>query len=302
MKLNREKSKGIPSADLLVCFPSRSHLALMPNPLCSPARGSDSSKFRLDHRRFHRRRKSAESPVVWAKAKTMGSEISEPSSPKVTCAGQIKIRPKNSKSWQSVMEEIERIHNRRKLRRRRFRWVESFGFKKDIMQFLTCLRTIRFDFRCFRAFPETDFTTEEEEEEEEEEEDEKNQVGIEENESSRTAFSKWFMVLQENGSNELKRDSKSLCNEDDESIEAIMAPPINALLLMRCRSAPARRWMEEESEEGDDEKEKVKVKKSLKWLMEEENRERLVVEMGTDFCRMTSDNAKEFTRSQSWKV
>lgn len=142
------------------------------------------------------------------------------------------------------------------------------------------------------------------EEEEEEEKSQGNQVGIEGSESSRTAFSKWFMVLQESGSNGIQRDSKSFCSGDDASIgRTPMAPPKNALLLMRCRSTPAKRWLEEEGEE--DEKEEVKVKKSLKWLMEEENRER--------YCKMTSHIAKQtlvaseksrdlFTRSQSWKV
>ncbi|XP_022941103.1 uncharacterized protein LOC111446501 isoform X1 [Cucurbita moschata] len=272
MKLGRE-AKGISSTDLLVCFPSRSRLALMPNPLCSPVRGSDSSKLRRSRRSYHhRRRKSAESPVVWAKAKTVGSEMSEPSSPKVTCAGQVKMRRKNRERWQSVMEEIERIHNRRKLRRRRrVNWVESLGFKKDIMQLLTCLRSLRFDFRCFRAFSEADFTTEEDEDEEEEEE----------SESSRAAFSKWFMVLQENR-------MMNGCTVDD---DAPVAPPKNALLLMRCRSAPAKSWVEETV--------KKKKKKSLKWLMEEENRERLGMEKGTE---ISGTSPYWLPRSRSWKV
>lgn len=269
MKLIRD-TKANPSPDLLVCFPSRSHFALMPNPLCSPARASDSNKLR----RYHRRRRSAESPVVWAKAKTMGgSEVSEPSSPKVTCAGQIKMRPKSRKSWESVMEEIERIHNRRELRRRRFNWVESLGFKKDIMQFLTCLRSIRFDFGCFGAFPEAEFTSEDEEEED---------VAVQGSDGSRTAFSKWFMVLQGSG---VRRDGNGLCTVDDASIGPPMAPPRNALLLMRCRSAPAKSWAEEGCSE-EEEATEVKVKKSLKWLMEEENRE----------------SRGLVTRSQSWKV
>uniref|UniRef100_A0A803NLU7 Uncharacterized protein n=1 Tax=Cannabis sativa TaxID=3483 RepID=A0A803NLU7_CANSA len=114
------ETKGAPAAaDLLVCFPSRAHLTLMPKPICSPARGSNGQA----------------SPVLWAKPKSStGTElVSEPTSPKVTCAGQIKVRHKtsNCKSWQSVMEEIERMHNSRKQKKARPGWSEALGIKKD---------------------------------------------------------------------------------------------------------------------------------------------------------------------------
>ncbi|KAJ0086562.1 hypothetical protein Patl1_08507 [Pistacia atlantica] len=38
------EAKGPPSTDLLVCFPSRAHLTLMPKPICSPARSSEPNK------------------------------------------------------------------------------------------------------------------------------------------------------------------------------------------------------------------------------------------------------------------
>ncbi|XVF36733.1 hypothetical protein REPUB_Repub19eG0083600 [Reevesia pubescens] len=342
------ETKGAPSADLLVCFPSRAHLTLMPKPICSPARPSEPNKrhhnYHHHHHHHHRLLKKSStrnggraggkaSPLLWAKNKQMGSEITEPTSPKVTCAGQIKVRSKTSscKSWQSVMEEIEKIHNSRQ-QKKRPSWMESLGFKKEVMQFLTCLRSIRFDFRCFGSFPQSDITTDDEDEEYQE-----NQNHEDDNETSRTIFSKWFIVLQENQNNGLYKEEKkekerSQPHDVDDDQAAV--PPPNALLLMRCRSAPAKSWLQENrveenedneenienDEEEEEEKEEGKRKdekktKNLRSLMEEENRktkENLVVmRYHPDFYKNSSDIAKEtwlvggikdpLSRSRSWK-
>ncbi|GMI82858.1 hypothetical protein like AT1G78110 [Hibiscus trionum] len=323
------ETKGVPSADLLVCFPSRAHLTLMPpKHICSPARPSEPNK-----RRHRLLKKSSTrngggagghaSPLLWAQNKQMGSEITEPTSPKVTCAGQIKVRSKTSscKSWQSVMEEIERIHNNRQLKKRPS-WVDSLGFKKEAMHFLTCLRSIRFDFRCFGSFPQSDVTTDDEDEDEEYQE---NDNCVEDNETSRTIFSKWFMVLQENQSNgflkeEDKEKKSSLDHVDDNPAPAV--PPANALLLMRCRSAPAK-WVEENDEEGGGGGEKLQEckrkdegkRKNLRSLMEEESRKMkeslVVMKYDPDFYKISPDIAQEtwlvggmrdqLSRSRSWK-
>ncbi|KAE8659296.1 hypothetical protein F3Y22_tig00116964pilonHSYRG00573 [Hibiscus syriacus] len=323
------KTKGAPSADLLVCFPSRAHLTLMlPKHICSPARPSEPNKrnhHRLLKKSSTRNGGGQASPLLWAKNKHMGSEITEPTSPKVTCAGQIKVKSKTSscKSWQSVMEEIERIHKKRPS------WMESLGFKKEVMQFLTCLPSIHFDFRCFGSFPQSDITTDDEDEEEEEyQENDNNEEG---NETSRTIFSKWFMVLQENQSNgfykeeEDKEKEISLDHFDDQPA----VPPSNALFLMRCRSAPAKSWLEskrvEENEKsyGEEEGEKLQEckrkdegkRKNLRCLMDEENRKMkeslVVMKYGPDFRKISSDIAQEtwlvggmkdpLSRSRSWK-
>ncbi|KAF2299653.1 hypothetical protein GH714_002224 [Hevea brasiliensis] len=261
----REANRGAPSADLLVCFPSRAHLTLLPKPICSPARPVEPSKRHQNHRHQHHRLKKSStrggggqsSPLLWAKNKQMGLEIAEPTSPKVTCAGQIKVRHKSvaCKSWQSVMEEIERIHNNRK-HKKRSSWMDSLGFKKDIMQFLTCLRNIRFDFRCFGSIPQSDITTDDDEGDEEDEEYRENHGGAgasDGNEASRTIFSKWFMVLQENQNEfckEKRKDKEEEKSCSNESIATPSVPPPNALLLMRCRSAPAKSWLEEKTEFG----------------------------------------------------
>ncbi|XP_045803377.1 amyloid-beta-like protein [Trifolium pratense] len=349
MNKGREGKTAAPSTDLLVCFPSRTHLRLMPKPICSPVRPSEPNK-RHHHNSQHQRKRSisrtgggisgggqAGSPMLWTKNKSnMGSGNSEPTSPKVTCAGQIKVKHKNSacRNWQSVMEEIEKIHNDKK-QKKRFNWAESLGFKKEIMQFFTCLRAVRFDLRCFGSFSGTDIVTEDEEEEDDDDgEDEvyyeNDHVNVEENhdenESSRTVFSKWYMVLQEEHNTEAHiEEQKKEQNSDGE----IAVPPPNALLLMRCRSAPAKSWLEESEEEGgnNNEKEKnsqkekeiaqthVKKGQSLKSLMEEEernNKENLVVmRYNSDYYGISTDIATEtwivggltdpLARSRSWK-
>ncbi|KAA8522488.1 hypothetical protein F0562_013151 [Nyssa sinensis] len=317
------EGRGPPSADLLVCFPSRAHLTLMPKPICSPARPSEPNKRHQNHHHRHLKKASNRggggggqgSPLLWAKSKPMGVDISEPTSPKVTCAGQIKVRPKASscKNWQSVMEDIEKLHNNRK-QKKRLNWVEALGFKKDIMQFLTCLRSIKFDFRCFGSFPTSDITSEDEEDDDDEEDNyHGNRVDMEGNdgnENSRTVFSKWFMVLQENQNNGLtKKESKARDHNrsnGDECVDAVpCAPPSNALLLMRCRSAPAKSWLEEreedEEEEEEEDEDQVREKeeeKKAKLAVEEDQKsnkkENLVVmRYDTDFYKFSSDIAKE---------
>lgn len=88
---NSRKGKGPPSADLLVCFPSRAHLSLMPKPICSPVRPSDSIKRHQNHdlKKISTRiggGAAQSSPLLWSKSKN-SEIISEPTSPKVTCAG-----------------------------------------------------------------------------------------------------------------------------------------------------------------------------------------------------------------------
>ncbi|KAI6687737.1 hypothetical protein NL676_024565 [Syzygium grande] len=253
----KETPKVAQSTDLLVCFPSRAHLTLMQKPICSPARPpSETSKS--SRRRHHQSRQQIKrpsmrlgqaSPLLWAKNKQMGPEMAEPTSPKVTCAGQIKVRPKAAaaagaacKSWQSVMEEIERIHNsRNKVQKKRPGWMESLGLKKEIMQFLTCLRSIRFDLRCFGSFPESEATSEGEAGEDNYEYP-LGADGIDGKETSRTIFSKWFMVLQENQSNVFREERRE---KERSLVDAPpIAPPPNALLLMRGLSDVTReRWV-----------------------------------------------------------
>ncbi|RWW00462.1 hypothetical protein GW17_00036576 [Ensete ventricosum] len=178
MKRRVGGSGGAPT-DLLVCFPSRAHLTLMPKPICSPSRTAEAGKR-------HQARSGTRgqvSPLFRTKSKSMSSEIAEPTSPKVTCAGQIKVRPRSrtrppprgggDKNWLSVVEQIERLQKQRK----RAHWLDTGSLKKDIMHVIGALRGLRFNMRCFGAFQgPVDCITDEEDgegcEEEQEEEEE----------------------------------------------------------------------------------------------------------------------------------
>ncbi|KAL8030296.1 hypothetical protein ABFX02_14G277600 [Erythranthe guttata] len=321
MKGREAAGKGPPSADLLVCFPTRAHLRLMPKPICSPSRPSDTSTRRHQHHprqhhpqpfpHHHRRNKSSggghASPVLWAKTKAsnhhQNSDMSEPTSPKVTCAGQIKVRPSkpsSCKNWQSVMEEIERLHNHRK-QKKRSAWTDALGFKKDVMQFLTCLRNVRFDFRCFGSYPTAVLSSDDDDDDDDDDVDDDDEVyekkvGPKEesdcnnNNNSGDVFSKWFMILQEDRGKEfVSREEEAgkgkmigSClvdeDEDEDGGSAAAPPPANALLLMRCRSAPAKSWLEEREEEEEREKEEQGV---------------VVMRCGTEFSKLSDDIAKE---------
>lgn len=359
------EGKGPPSTDLLVCFPSRAHLTLMPKPICSPARtSSDSTALRRHHHHHHIKKSSIRSssrrvvgqasPLSWSnKTKPISKDVinSEPTSPKVTCAGQIKVRSSkpasgSCKNWQSVMEEIERLHNNRKKSKKKksTAWVESLGFKKDVMQFLTCLRNIRFDFRCFGSFPTSGITTDDDDDDDEDDEEEEeaeyqepriSRGASDDGETSRTVFSKWFMVLQENNNNNsnnnkdliVKKEKSDGAESNNEEAEgcAVVVPPPNALLLMRCRSAPAKSWLqdrpellvEEESNDADDEEAEKEKEKQKEAMEEEEKRKKeeklIVMRYGADFYKISTDIAKEtwvvgginnrdpLARSRSWK-
>ncbi|CAH9079459.1 unnamed protein product [Cuscuta epithymum] len=302
------------SSDLLVCFPSRITHTMKARLLLEPNKRNPAHKKLLALRSGGSCSRQANSPALeWSKSKT--SEIvDEPKSPKVTCAGQVKVRPdqpaRSCKDWQSVMHEIERLHKRRKYKRTPSSSSSGLWFKKDVVQFITCLRNIRFDFRCFGAFPSSavdDITSDEEEEEVREVE---NTEGKDkgDNESPTAAFSKWFMVLQENQNPEIN------ATEKDSDASPSCVPPPNALLLMRCRSAPAKSWLKEiqakedeerskpeENEEEEEEEDKESATSTNREEEEEEDEKEkkktdmslVVMGYGENFCKLSSDIAKE---------
>ncbi|KAL8514062.1 hypothetical protein ACS0TY_013247 [Phlomoides rotata] len=101
------------------------------------------------------------------------------------------------------MEEIERLHNHRK-NKRNGNWVEAFGFKKDVMQFLTRLRNIRFDFRYFGAVPASDVAFDDDDNDDDDDQD------------SRDVFSKSFTILQEDNNSSREKVIRPYCDDDEE--------------------------------------------------------------------------------------
>ncbi|CAL9778814.1 unnamed protein product [Musa acuminata subsp. burmannicoides] len=259
MKGSLGGGRGV-STDLLVCFPSRAHLPLMPKTISGPSRHTESGR-RAPTRHTGRGRAS---PLFKAKAKHLNSaELDEPASPEVTCAGQIKVRDKARPTpRRSGGGGCDR------------NWLEMFGLKKDAMHFLGALRGLRFGARCFGSFRAPADCTSEEEDEDEEERKDKRQ-------------------LQE----AVEEESNGRCEVES------MAPPPNALLLTRCRSAPATRWSPSGGGGGDGEESSAKMIRA-----EEEGV--VLPNYAHGFPKVSSEIAKESwvevrmnlpVRSRSWK-
>ncbi|WOL19418.1 hypothetical protein Cni_G28216 [Canna indica] len=286
MKGRLAGGSGVPT-DLLVCFPSRAQLPMMPKLICSPSRATDSGK-RHPARPANRGRAS---PLFKTKAKSKpmsSAEIDEPSSPKVTCAGQIKVRPKRiPRPRPSSSSNVGH-------------WLEALGLKKEIMHFLGALRGLRFGAGCFASFHGAVVCSSDEEEEEEEERE------VDAGDDSGNALSNWFKALEEKHVNTIGIGNEAEINErcEETSSSSSSAPPANALLLMRCRSAPAtRRWSQRDEVTA-----KLKMEKEKE---EEEEEERLVLmNYAPDFFKVSSEIVKEtwlvgsmdpLSRSRSWK-
>lgn len=255
----------------------------MPKAICSPSRPTECSK-RHSSRPTKRGRASS---LFEANTKHASSaEIDdEPTSPKVTCAGRIKVRhkarPRRGSSGGGGRN-----------------WLEVLGLKKDIVHFLGALR---FGARCFGSFHgAVDCTSDEDDEEEEKREVE---TGV-----SRSVFSNWVNIGFRNEEEEKEEEVEE--DEEEEKVVAAAssssAPPPNALLLMRSRSTPATRWSQRggggDGSEGDEVTEK---------RIKEEEESLVLMSYAPDFFRMSSEIAKEtwlvggsmdpLARSRSWK-
>ncbi|GLJ49757.1 hypothetical protein SUGI_1056460 [Cryptomeria japonica] len=239
-------------SELFVCFPSRTTMSLMPKPILSPGRNGDPSK------RVRNGASRGQSSPMFSIPSKKNSEYQaeEPTSPKVTCAGQVRVKPsKQCKSWQSVMAEIEKLHSHKQRRRvstsspgRQRSLAQVVGFKKDLLHFVTALRNLRVDFGCFGA---PAVSTDDDDEEEEEDEEEAKEAT-----ASGTFLAKWFMMLQDNDDRNLNNfDPKSVAvvaENSNQEPEAPAVPPPNALLLMRCRSAPSRASLDVQGVKAED--------------------------------------------------
>ncbi|VAI49236.1 unnamed protein product [Triticum turgidum subsp. durum] len=154
-----------------------------------------------------------------------------------------------------------------------------------------------------------EYTSGEEDEEEEEEEEQAGRAGKETDRRHGDALAKWFMVLEEGKRAPRKNQEHELPHEEQEKEDA--APPANALMLMRCRSAPAKGLARRlgVADAGEDEEEAES--ESNKAREEEPEKENLVVmRYPPDFFQVSMDIAKEtwivggddsVLRCRSWK-
>ncbi|KAL6911507.1 hypothetical protein ACP4OV_000312 [Aristida adscensionis] len=292
------------ATDLLVCFPSRAHLALMPpKAICSPSRPSASEPVKRRHSTSRAGgplppsalSSSARNPSRRAGAADVPVD-DEPSSPKVTCVGQIKAsrpaKPKVAGAGAAAGKP------------KKSSWLHALGIKKDAMPFLDALHgAFRFNVAgCFGRFPGAVGYTSGEDDDEEEDEERKEKEA-----EHGAALARWFMVLEEGkkvpSSKKQEQEQPQQPGEEEDA-----APPANALMLMRCRSAPAKglaRRLGGEAEQCED------VQSAKKKIEVEEKEESLVLmTYSPDFFKVSLDIAKEtwivggddaILRCRSWK-
>ncbi|CAN6253248.1 unnamed protein product [Urochloa humidicola] len=293
------------ATDLLVCFPSRAHLALMPpKAICSPSRPSASEPSKRRHSTSRagpappsRLYKSATARNPSRRAAAADRPVDEePSSPKVTCVGQIKARPAKPKGLGGDGKKAKKAT-----------WLQALGIKKDAMALLDALHgAFRFNIAgCFGSFPGAvgvGYTSGEDDDEEEGDE------RVEKETEHGEALARWFMVLEEGKKVSTKNmQGQELQHEQgEEDKEQDAVPPANALMLMRCRSAPAKGLARRlEAEDCED------VKNEKKNTEEEKEKESLVLmTYSPDFFKVSLDIAKEtwivggddaVLRCRSWK-
>ncbi|WVZ73634.1 hypothetical protein U9M48_021919 [Paspalum notatum var. saurae] len=309
MKGGSRGSNGA-ATDLLVCFPSRAHLALMPpKAICSPSRPSASEPVK---RRHSTSRAGAMPPSGLYKSATARNPSrraaaadvpvdDEPSSPKVTCVGQIKARPPKPKGPCGGGGGGKKA--------KKATWLQALGIKKDAAALLDALHgAFRFNVAgCFGGFPGAvgvGYTSGEDDDEEEDEE-----RGEKETEHG-AALARWFMVLEEgkkvSAGSKLQGREQQQSHEEDKRKDA--APPANALMLMRCRSAPAKGLARRlEAEECEDVK---SAKKTPEEEKEKEKESLVLMTYSPDFFKVSLDIAKEtwivggddaVLRCRSWK-
>lgn len=310
-----EGNKGYPSGnDLFVCFPSRASIRMMQRSILSPGRIEKSKENGFSGSRRKGGHSSPMFPVVLSRKNVssgdlLAEEDEEPSSPKVTCIGQVRVKSKQRKGAESLK-----------------RWGSlMIDFRKEVCH---GLRSLGVESSCFFACSRSCSKGEEEH-------------GRQHSTCGSTGLAKWFMVLHEGDEKkhgkldpdaeereksvefmdpyeELKNpcaknkekmypddeewtqigkfgeeDDVGYCGRngygggnDEEEEEPTCIPPRNALLLMRCRSEPlrvySRHWTSDSNDSEPYEPTKGRV-------CQDSNRGR----MASSYGDKASDNDKE---------
>lgn len=166
------------------------------------------------------------------------AETQEPSSPKVTCMGQVRIN--RSKKPKPGTSRVSGGATESRRRRRRCGWVKNAFFCPSFTGKLkpTCFSPV---WRKWKSFSNVSFSRKSEKR----------------SSSSRSEPIFGRSTVEPEETEEIQREERKEEEEEDEAKSFTVTPPRNALLLTRCRSAPYRSpslannfWEEEETKEA----------------------------------------------------
>lgn len=164
-RVRRRRNGGGLVGELMLCFPTRPPQKLLTRPVSTPSTpNSDQPRSQLSPTPLLRIVANTNANGKRRKGKgllNMNSGVmpstSEPTSPKVSCVGQIKMS--SAASTSGIGEEVKRSN-----------WFEALGLKNEIVHFFHAIRGFRLRnvgcFGKFRGSAVDDYTTDEEEEEE----------------------------------------------------------------------------------------------------------------------------------------
>ncbi|KAF8409173.1 hypothetical protein HHK36_005247 [Tetracentron sinense] len=292
MESEKPHRSGSSGSELFICFTARpsssssSSMKISSKSILSPGRTdkfreptlslSSSLSRRLRNNGSMKGGQSSPMFPTGSKKKGCAFENPEPSSPKVTCIGQVRVKTKKqgkkmrtrSKrkgevSFRKTEQTQEGIHHHQQqqecLPHRNQRWVHL------PLTICEALRAFGAEFNCFLPCRSSCSSTSETEKEEKRRE---NSSSTTTTSSCGAVFARWLMALQEGegkgreielvvgeeerreqrqvvGEMEIEIDDekgevKEDKEEDEEARVSICIPPRNALLLMRCRSEPLR--------------------------------------------------------------
>ncbi|KAJ4977175.1 hypothetical protein NE237_002281 [Protea cynaroides] len=280
---HRPHRSGSTSSEIFICFTSRtssssaSSMKISSKSILSPARTdklrepalSLSSSLSRRLRSNGSMKGGQASPMFPTGNKKRGSafENPEPSSPKVTCIGQVRVKSKNQgkkmrtrskrrgeasfRKTEQTQEGIQQ-HHHECLPHRNQRWVHI------PLTICEALRTFGAEFNCFLPCRSSCSSAHERQKEE------KTRTDTTSSSSCGAVFARWLMAIQE-GEEEKRTEIRLMVGEEnswgktdavnvdvmeigekgeveeiDEEEESICIPPRNALLLMRCRSESFR--------------------------------------------------------------
>ncbi|XP_010279219.1 PREDICTED: trichohyalin [Nelumbo nucifera] len=304
MESERPHRSGSTGSELFICFTSRlssSSMKISSKSMLSPGRtdkfrepSSLSSSLSRRLRSHGSMRGGQASPMFPTGNKKRGStfDTAEPSSPKVTCIGQVRVKTKKHgkkmrtrskrcrngsfRRTEQIQDGVHPQQHQECLPHRNQRWVHI------PLSICEALRAFGAEFNCFLPCRSSCTSTNEREKAEKA----RTSPASTPTSSCGTVFARWLLALQDSEEEkrremelvvreeekrknlkmvhvidiEEKGEAKEVAGEEEEGRVSICVPPKNALLLMRCRSDPVkmaslanRYWESSVTKAGDDE-------------------------------------------------